>query len=88
MENYRIALLVESTYEYLRVLDFEIGRWKREKAFTRLVTNSLRQYSDGNWGVCVVGSANDGALLAFIGLVLSERTREIFQSGRCSYTSP
>lgn len=75
MENYKIALLVESDERYLKVLDFEFKRWKRRQVFTRVVSHSLRQYSDGNWGVCIVGSADDEALLAFIGLVVEEQRK-------------
>lgn len=74
MEEYKIALLVESTERYLKVLDYEFKRWKRGQVFQRIVSHSLRQYSDGNWGVCIVGSVNE--------------TKAICQSGQCSCTSP
>jgi hypothetical protein len=75
MENYKIALMIESDERYLKALDFEFKRWKRRQVFTRVVSHGLRQYSDGGWGVCIVGSADDEALLAFINLVLEERNR-------------
>lgn len=75
MKGYRIALMVESDERYLKVLDFELKRWKRRDIFTRAVTHSLRQYSDGSWGVCIVGCAEDEALIAFIKLILEERDK-------------
>ena len=75
MNGYKIVILVESTERYVKVLDFEIRRWKRRGVFSGVVTHDFRQYTDGGWGECIVGSAEDEALLAFIELLIEERNK-------------
>lgn len=74
MKGYRIALMVESDERYLKVLNFELRRWERRGVFKEVVTYSMRQFSDG-YGLCLVGRANDEALIAFIKLILEERDK-------------
>lgn len=75
MKGYRIALMVESDERYLKVLNFELRRWERREVFKGVVTYSMRQFSDGSYGLCIVGRANDEALIAFIKLILEERDK-------------
>lgn len=75
MKEYRISLLIESTEQYLTVLNFELRRWERREVFKEVVTHSMRQYSDGGYGLCLAGHADDDALIAFIKIILEERDK-------------